>query len=620
MSALPDIEAVLPEINYLGSLRAKARPEHKTSWGERVSTTIGGLFDSAIGVVSPQMALRRAATRMKLRGYNAANQNRLNQATSFSRLDADSELNGKLSKIRNHIRDEGRNNGWVAKAKRVRCDNVIGDAEVGAGMALQFTVCDENGQPEIEINKELNALWEAHKDSLEYSGRWGFVDLCKILENSLFENGETLAVCHDVPARGSSLNFSVELLESDRMPTSFESVGIGPYLPLSTLPNGNHVKHAIEYTSWPDRMTDLQARTKALEAGYKLDQIDEKILKKFKNEPGNQIVAYHILRDHPGNQYLLAPNYTTFRVPYERVIHYFEPDRAEATRGPAFAVAGLNTIADLRDMVESELDTGRIVSKQSVHFKGKPAMPAPSGGGTALSPVTDGQGRPVVYMEGASVSYGENEPTVIGSNRPGPQFSEFVRLMGRLFGCSAGVPYPILSDDYTNFNYASLRQLHLDFRRSVRGKQGLHARHALKRRIAPFFVRACVLAGKTKVFDIADYRRNPGKYSRCHVSHMQWEHMNPVQDATANAIELANGTKTLDEIPSASALRPDERLIKHAQYKDAAENLHLNLAWTAGAKAAPPDKKGIAGQDPMTDGLKLAAAEQEMEDAENAEA
>ncbi len=616
MSALPDIEAVLPEINYSGSVAAQPRPQRKITISERLTARVGGAIDAMVGLVSPAAGLRRVAAREMLRGYDASNSNRTIDSRSFSRMDSDSELNGKLAKMRARVREEGRNNGWVVKSKRVRTDNVIGDAEVGPGLSVEAAVIDENGQPVSETNRELDQLWDENKDNLEYTGRWGFVDLVKVLENELFESGEALAVCHDLPAPGSQLRFSVELIESDRMPTSFETVGIGPYLPLATLPNGNHVKHAIEYTSWPDRMTEEQARNAALEAGYSPASITDDVIRKFMSRPANQIVAYHILRDHPGNQYLLAPNYTTFRVPYERVIHYFEPDRAEATRGASFAVAGINTIADLRDMVENELETGRIVSRQSVHFKGKPAMPSPSGAGATV-PVVDGNGRAVTYIEGAAVTYGENEPTVIGSNRPGPQFAEFVRLMGRLFGCSAGVPYPILSDDYTGFNYASLRQLHLDFRRSIRGKQGLHARHAIKRRIWPMFVRACVLARKTKTFDISDYRANPRKYTRCHVSHMQWEHMNPIQDATANAIELANGTKTLIEIPSASALRPEARLRIHAQFKKLAEELNLNLPWMVGAKGAAPDKMGV--EDPL-DETDADASETKLEDVDDANA
>jgi len=307
---IPTVELVKEPTQGVTVGRTKRR-DTSPSIFVRATDAIGRAVDSVIGIFAPRAAAERMALRGLLRGYDAANASRLtgNRRTSFK--DADSELNGKMNRIRSFSREECRNNGFARNAKRSHKNNVIGDADTGQGVTVDAAVLNADGTPNEAVNRELARLWECYRDKLDLKGFWGFTDLCSVADHELFESGEVLGVFRDVGSLGSDLPFSIELIEADRLPMTSETLGLGPYGKYPVVnpdgsPGENWIRHGIEYDNLGRR------------------------------------VAYHICKDHPGNEYAFASVLQTTRFPVENVIHYFAPDRAgtDARRLPADRGAG----------------------------------------------------------------------------------------------------------------------------------------------------------------------------------------------------------------------------------------------------------------------------------------
>ena len=577
----------------------------KAPLGVRISAGLGNFITDALAIVAPVTAWRMEQARSAYyanRGYEAFNKSRLTEHRLFTSRDADSELNGKIGRIRSFAREEVRNNGLARNMVYSRANNVVGDSDTGQGITIDPAVKLPNGQADVETNKLLKALWHAYKDRLEISGRWGEQDSYRMCDNELTVAGEVLVLLHDAPAANSDLPFSFELLEPDRLPTSLETFGsavganemplqsangpvsgdpsalqytgavFGPMQPFGEFPvveeNGktavHYIKHGIEY--------------------------DEK----------HRIVAFHILKDHPGDQYAIGTHFETARVPARNVIHYFQADRAEQTRGVSGLTAALPLLADIRDLITWELVAVKMGACFGIHVKGGSLNPLVNQqNSTAGGPLKDAYGNVVTQLEPGMMTMGEGEVQMTQGSRPGGTFLPFYQALVRLASAATNIGYSILARDYTGGSFSSLRQEALEDRRSFRTVQGIHVRH-LCTPIWKRFVQACAMSGKLGNERQMEFLKNPDRLTACYVNTPGWDYVNPLQEATAEAVLVTNGFKTLDEVTNNSNMEPGERIESLAAYKAAAEKAGLTMPWAYGVAKVGTD----GGKNPKSETTK----------------
>lgn len=562
----------------------------------RVFAGLGNLITGTVALVAPEKAFHMERARqayLSVRGYDAFNKSRLTQHRVMTNRDADSEMNGKLSRIRSFAREETRNNGFARNMVRARKHNVVGDADTGQGITIDPAVTLLDGSPDIPANKALKTLWKRYKDKLELTGRWGEQDIYGLAEDELFVSGEVLAVLHDKPARGSDLPFSIELLEADRLPTSMETFGSATSaidMPLNNQQPNTSDPSSLQYEGatlgspmvpWgefpvvnKDGTTEMHTIKHGIEYG-----------------PDHQIVAYHLLKDHPGNQYALGNRFETVRIKAEHVIHYFEGERAEQTRGVSGLTAALPLLADLRDLITWELIAVKMAACFGIHIKGGSVNPLQYQSNTTQGgPLTDAYGNPVTQLQPGMMTMGAGEVQTIQANRPGGTFLPFFQSLLRFACAGADLGYSTVAKDYTGGSFSSLRQEALEDRRGYRSVQGLHVRH-LCQPIWKRFVRACALTGK---INTESYFKNPERWSQCYVNTPGWDYVNPLQEATAEAVLVANGFKTLDEVTNNSNMEPAERLESLAAYKEAAGKMGLTMPWAYGVAKVGSDGGKVA--------------------------
>ena len=544
----------------------------------RAVSAAGRVVDGLLFVVSPGRAARRAYERqmfLAARGFDAADSSRLTQHRRNQTRDADSELNGKLGKLRNFAREEVRNNPIARNMKRTHGVNVVGDADVGQGITIDPAVrLPGSDEPDEAVNRALKRAWEYYRDRLEYRGRLGFADLLSVADGELVESGEVLAQLHSRPASGSDLPFSVEMLEADRLPMNADTV-LG----------STGVAYGVVVMTGADGRPQLDANGKPV----------EHYIKHGIEYDGNwQPVAYHLLEQHPGNDQILRPTLTTHRVAAGEVLHYFVAERSEQSRGVSHYIAALPMLADLRDLVSWELIAAKVQAIYGAHFSGA----GPNNlAYTSPSTPKDSLGNEVSQLQPGTVTYGSEKVEFYQGARPGGTFLPFFQSLVRLCGAGFGIGYSSVAKDYSQGAYSALRQEDNEDERAYRRAQGLHARHFC-RPVWARFVRACALKG---IIDAREYARDPARFHRCEINCPGRKHINPLQEMTAEAVAVANGFKTLDEVINVSGMEPTDRLKSLAAYKAQAESSGLSLGWAVG-KPKPginnPVAANVAAQSP----------------------
>jgi len=546
----------------------------KTSIGTRVTGGLGSAIDSAISIVAPGYAYKRAMARAMYRSIAAADKSRLTEHRIPSLRDADSELQNKQSRLRWSAREEVRNNAIAKNLKRTHKNNTIGDADTGQGVTVDPAVLKPDGTPDVEVNRQLKQLWAKYRDRLEFTGRWGFTDMLTLNDGELCEAGEALGIFHDRPAPGSDLPFSVELIEADRLPmdtdmflsgvtlspgTEFMIAGANgmPRLGADNKPEKHFIKHGIEY--------------------------DDK----------KQIVAFHILECHPGSFHpRTLHTLQTRRIEASKVFHYFDPERAEQTRGMSKFISCLPLMADLRDLIEWELMAAKQQAVFGIHFGGGgvPNLPYPNG---TSNPPVDANGNPIAQLQPGMVTVGGEQATFYAGNRPGGTFLPFFQSLVRLAGAAFGIGYSATAKDYSQGAYSALRQEDNEDGRAYQSSQGLHTRHFI-RPVWRRFVRACALKG---LIDTAAYMKDPSRFERCEVNVPGRKHINPLQEITAEAVAVKNGFKDLDEVINVSGKEPEDRIAKLGEQKKLAESAGLELGWMTG-EIKPPNNQKLNTTDP----------------------
>jgi len=569
--------------------RALAMPS-QLAW--RAADAMGRAFDLALAPFAPNWAAHRMHSRQMLahiRGaYQAGDMNRLTAGRTLGTRDPDSELQGKHGRIRAFARDEVRNSAVARNLKQTHIHNTVGDADVGQGFTIDPAVQFTDGSPDVETNKILKLAWQLYRDRLEYTGRWGFADMLTLNDAELFEAGEVLNVLHDRPAPGSDLPFSVEMLEADRLPTSNESFAAPTFANGETLMAG------------ADGMPIVNPKT----------QRPMKFLVKhgIVYDENKQIVAYDILKDHPGNQFLMASIFETQRFSREKVIHYFRPERAEQSRGVSWLVPALRLLADLNDLISWELLAAKAQSVFGIHFGGSgiPNQPVPS---HSANPPKDMFGNTITQLQPAMVTAGDAKAEFYQGNRPGGTFLPFFMSIVRLCGAAVGIGYSGASKDISQSSYSGLRHEDNEDARAYRAAQGLHARHFC-RRVWAGFVRACAIKG---LIPAKAYLKDPARYERCEINVPGRAHINPLQEMMAQAVGLRNGILDPDEVLNVSGKEPEDRYQRLAALKDLADKLNLELGWITGevkpavnekAKADPGESSAVTKEDLAAVGIK----------------
>lgn len=295
--------------------------------------------------------------------------------------------------------------------------------------------------------------------------------------------------------------------------------------------------------------------------------------------PAHQRVAYWMYRVHPRDASSLNAGYNQLvRVPAAQVLHIFEPVEPGQLRGVPRLAPVLKRLRSLDNYDDAVLFRQEVANL----FAGFISRPPPEATQQPRDPVTgqllseDRDGfTPMVALEpGTMQELGPGEevefskPPDAGNNYP-----DFMRQQLMAAAAGTGTPYEILTGDMREVNDRALRVVLNEFRRRLEQLQfGVYV-HQLCRPVRAAWMDMAVLAGRLKLDDYAQRRR---EYLRTRWVPQGWAYIQPVQDIQARMMEVNAGFNSRSEMVLRSGYDAETVDAENAADQARARELGLN--------------------------------------------
>ena len=310
--------------------------------------------------------------------------------------------------------------------------------------------------------------------------------------------------------------------------------------------------------------------------------------------PAHQRVAYWMYRVHPRDASSLNAGYNQLvRVPAAQVLHIFEPVEPGQLRGVPRLAPVLKRLRSLDNYDDAVLFRQEVANL----FAGFISRPPPEATQQPRDPVTgqllteDRDGfTPMVALEpGTMQELGPGEevefskPPDAGNNYP-----DFMRQQLMAAAAGTGTPYEILTGDMREVNDRALRVVLNEFRRRLEQLQfGVYV-HQLCRPVRAAWMDMAVLAGRLKLDDYAQRRR---EYLRTRWVPQGWAYIQPVQDIQARMMEVNAGFNSRSEMVLRSGYDAETVDAENAADQARAQKLGLNYKTLVDQSEPAADKE-----------------------------
>jgi lambda family phage portal protein len=373
---------------------------------------------------------------------------------------------------------------------------------------------------------------------IDRENRWSLGKLTEIVLSSVVVDGEVLGLLYyDANPAKSKWATRVQLMEADRLCT-------------------------------PDGKQDgAQMR-----GGVELDSAGAPI-------------AYHILKAHPGDQWLGMGSVSGLRewdrVPAETdwgrriVLHVFDPDRPGASRGVSWMAAILPEFRRLGKYTDAEISAA--ITQAMVAFAIKTPMDQQMLAGAFGQEMQDLSG-----YQGLAAKLAQayrrvklNGPMVLKLNpadelqtfqpqRNAQAFATFCEFFVRKIGVGLGLPYELTFKDFSKTNYSSARAALLEAWRAFKRMRRMLEEQWLQ----PLYVLWLEEAVVTGKIEAPGFYDNIEAYSRCRWIWPPRGWIDPVKEAEAAKTRMATMVSTLEDEAGEQGYELEELIDQRRREKD----------------------------------------------------
>ena len=304
---------------------------------------------------------------------------------------------------------------------------------VGQGLQVQSVLpYDKLGldrKQAFELQDRIEWLWFEWKKNAHFRGQYGFDTLQVSAMRSLIRDGELLHLPVMVKNPGDKFALKIQDLNPVRLRTPYD-------------------------LEWDKRFHD----------GIETDNF-------------GRPVAYWIANPEPKDGYTQYSDLTSkefLRVPVNNggrksIFHVFKAEEEEQYRGVSALSPILHYLRNFTETMDNELLAQTIISSMPVFISlenGAADLPDYVREGYG---VNGGHPERSYYqsIDGGQVLYGKEgeKPQVLESSRPSQNFVNFADLTLRQIGASLGIPYEVLTKDFSKTNYSSARAAMLEAER-----------------------------------------------------------------------------------------------------------------------------------------------------------
>ncbi len=463
---------------------------------------------------------RRKPQPPRRRSYAGANTGRLFADFVSSTRSSDSELKPALRIIRNRCRELARNDEYVRRYLGLLKTNVVGPT----GVNLQAKARNADGSLDAPGNKIVENAWASwgQRGNCTADGRLSWCDAQRLFIEALARDGEVLV--RFVDGYDNRDRFAIEFIEADLLDEELNTKAS----------NGNRIRMGVEVDDF------------------------------------GRAVAYHLLREHPGDQeFANAYGRKHTRVAADQMLHLFLPERAHQTRGAPMLAASMSSLKILHGYREAELVAARVAASKMGFIT------SPDGDGYTGDDLEDTHS-PVMSAEPGSF---EQLPQgmdikLFDPTHPTTAFSDFNKAVLRGIASGLGISYASLASDLESVNYSSIRQGSLEERDFYKTLQQFMIDHFVQ----PVFhawLRQSMTAGglplpMSKYEKFADniiYRPRG----------FQW--VDPLKEMNAQIKGVENGVLSLQDVASHYGRDIEQVFEAHERERELAERFGLSLAF-----------------------------------------
>jgi lambda family phage portal protein len=247
-------------------------------------------------------------------------------------------------------------------------------------------------------------------------------------------------------------------------------------------------------------------------------------------------VAYHILRQHPGEA--SRSGMDTVRVPADRVAHMFLARRPGQLRGESWLAPVLVRLRNLDEFDDAVLERQKLANLFLAFIR----KPAPDPVLTTDQDTPPPPPDPIKLEPGTMQELLPGEDVEFAQPPAAEGYEMFAREQLRRIASALGVPYHLISDDYAQINDRTARVAITAYRRQV--LQWTHSLLVprLVRPVREAWVRSAVLAG------MLPSNRALADLMRTHYVPEAWAYIHPVQDVQADALAIKAGLKSRAQV------------------------------------------------------------------------
>lgn len=453
----------------------------------------------------------------EIRGYQAGETTGPNQMFRPRRASADADIRRGLRVTVDRCRDQLINNPSIRGAVRRICNNVIRD-----GIAPRFLFRDpaDPDQLDTAANKAWRTLFDRWAARAGRNGQ-SYWTMQRLILSAMYSDGECyLHRYWDIPPAPDIPPLRLELIERDQLDLNVDG----------RLANGNTARQGKEYDS-----------------------------------AGN-IVAYHLLQYHPGDNLRGYEPRDPVRVPATEIIDVHDTDRISQHAGMPWLASLVMESYDLQEYRDYERIGAKLAAAFGIFVRNNNPTANPLGGigvihnsPADLWPGAWQQHVPPLsdYIEPGRIQalpYG-TDIVVASHNRPGSQYPVFVKESRRTQSTGLGISYEAYANDYTDASYSSARSGALEERLTYQGIQ-FFLSESLLDPVCRWFLEAVWLWN-----GLAPSPLPAGQPADWHVFVQQypgWQWVDPVNDANASVIRITNGLSSKGREMAMQGLDLDE--------------------------------------------------------------
>jgi len=421
-------------------------------------------------------------------------------------------LSSQLETLRNRSRIATRNNPWIFQAIERLVSN-----EVGVGVTLS------SGCKKESFQKQMDALWDEHKNFLDFYGNIPFGGIQQQSVRGRRVSGEVfiqkVRVKHNSPL---PLPFQIIVHESDMVPVQLNQ----------DLSNGNVIRQGIEFN---------KQRRK---------------------------VAVWFWTNHPKEQAFSSSVYSAdqfTRVPAREVIHHFDSTmRPGQIRGEPNSARSLVSAITFDSYEDAEL-----TRKQTrAPFTGVVTRPEYSEEDFVFDPFTgdsldtEGGVTPVNATPGTFLNTFPGETvTLFDGDNTGQGFKDYTKMVLLKIAAGYGMPYEMLSGDWAGVNDRLVRAIVNEFRRQLEAAQDHLLIFQICRGVWRWGVESAIVTGRIRA---ADFWSKRDFYLPVIARPHAWEYVNPEQDVNTKIKlmnnRLASRKSVSDSMPGPSIEEIDRQI------------------------------------------------------------